>query len=879
MPFILLISYFMSYISNFFSCSSPPPPAAQHAKASPIPSKPPTTSSMKVSTSNVSHLSKTEPEVSVFRAASSVSSLPPQPKSASSTNPKTSFTSETPQQTPGVIQDCSADGVSSVTVKTSAPPTTSTTLASSGSEATTAECQTLVNTRETKVETVTEANELTSTPALPLSANLVEKNAEKSPDTAATVEPLIETTTEPSVEASLPAIEALETRASVVQGPTESMVEVTEYTAAKKVQTKGTDSGGVETLYATTIEPSIETTIELSADTSITRQETLESIAAVSEGAVEPTTEVEADREEVIHVSFGANKEPLRETTITSVVEASLLPVEAVEAEVSVEGPVEPTVDAPAEKVLAKSIDSGEVSISVDPSVEASIPLVEALEIRASVAEASTMEAKADTTAQAVQTNSTDSGVVNVSQTATVEPLLESTVEPTIETEGADNLSHAALIQNTPESAVLPLKSEVESKVESSLGKITVEKDVNESEQMTLESVTLHPAKDFLEALKTDDLLKTKFILDEKAEKQLQELLVQTGMGAEHKASPEAENSSEDESEILTKVLSKWESLSEDLQELEEETGTLVKELLCHVPAVLSKSPSTIKASSASDQLVRANGESLQMQEKANEEDMTLESVTLAEVKAQFGSLETEVLQETSDALEKEADVLAKEEKIEVETAIEDAVFEDTTEAKILTLDSISEAIDAIEAETSVILEAILGSEQGLRQPPDTLPLKLVPQSEMICQEAEKESGKQDENVLEAMSLEAVTLAEVEASLGTLENKPLSETTAYLENEAEILAGERRMEVEEGTVSEETIEALDVESLSLPEADGLSEDLQTDALMEELLFTIPGHVAGVREAQISQEGVGTSNLDGKFNSCYWWGDIRRSKAH
>ncbi|GAA6231955.1 uncharacterized protein LOC108872943 [Lates japonicus] len=332
-------------------------------------------------------------------------------------------------------------------------------------------------------------------------------------------------------------------------------------------------------------------------------------------------------------------------------------------------------------------------------------------------------------------------------------------------------------------------------------------------------------------------------------------------MGADHKASPEAENSSEDESEILTKVLSKWESLPEDLQELEGETDTLVKELLCHVPAVLFKSPSTIKASSASDQPVGANGESLQMQEKANEEDMTLESVTLAEVKAQFGSLETEVLQETSDALEKEADVLAKEEKIEVETAIEDAVFEDTTEAEILTLDSISEATDAIEAETSVILEAILGSEQGLRQPPDTLPLKLVPQSEKICQEAEKESGEQDENVLEAMSLEAVTLAEIEASLGTLENEPLSETTAYLENEAEILAGERRMEVEEGTVSEETNEALDVESLSLPEADGLFEDLQTDALMEELLFTIPGHVAGVTEAQISQEGVGTSNLD------------------
>ncbi|KAG7228408.1 hypothetical protein INR49_007580 [Caranx melampygus] len=185
----------------------------------------------------------------------------------------------------------------------------------------------------------------------------------------------------------------------------------------------------------------------------------------------------------------------------------------------------------------------------------------------------------------------------------------------------------------------------------------------------------------------------------------------------------------------------------------------------------------------------------------------------------------------------------------------EDVVFEDTTEAEILSLDSISEATQAIEAETSVILEAMFGSEQGVSQPSDTLK---VPQSDMIHQEVEKESGEQEGNILEAMSLESVTLAEVEASLGTLENESLSETAAFLENEAEILAVETRTEVEELPPSDDHIEDLSVESPALPEADGLSEDLQTDELMEELLFTVPGPAAGLTEVQ---RPVGAKTLD------------------
>ncbi|XP_071336074.1 uro-adherence factor A-like [Trachinotus anak] len=797
--------------------STAPPAAskAQPAKASVMP--PTTTSSGKVSTSNVPHLSKTEPAVSVFPAAASVSKKTAptsntaprssQPKSASSTNPNTLFSSETPQQFPlGIIQDITSDGVSSVTVPTTSS-STSTRPASSGSEAATVEHQ-------TKVEAATEADELTAPPVRPLSAHTAEKNVKKPSVPAATGEPFTETG--PSVEASLPPAGPTETRASVAEAPVD--------TAAQKVQIKSSDSGVVDVSFTTTVEASTEAT-EQSTDTSITALETLDSIAAAAEGTVEPTIESE---ERVVNMSYGA-KEALIETTVKSPTEVSLPFADALENRASVEGPVASRVDASTEEVQAKSLDLGVVKTlhtttveplletTIDPSGEGSPSLVDTLEMSVtnSAVEA-TIDAKADTTPQVVQTNST----------------------------------------NAHESEV---ESATESIVESSSGNVTVEKAANESEQMTLESVTLHSVKSLVESLKTDELLQTKFIIDEKAEKQLQELLlVQTEVGAERKAGAEAENPSEDESEVLTKALSKWDSLSEDLQELEGETGSLVKELLCHVPAALPTTPGVVKTSSASDQPVGGNGGSLWVEEKASEEEaMTLESVTLAEVKAEVGGLETEILQETSNALEKEAGGLAKEEKMEVKATVEDVVFEDTTEVEILTLDSISEATDAIEAEASIMLEAMFGSEQGPRQPPDIL----IRQNEMIGQEAEKESGEQEGSVLEAMSLESVTLAEVEASLGTLENESLSETMAYLENEAEILAGGRKMEVEELTESRDMIEDLNVESLSLPEADDLSEDLQSDALMEELLFTVPGHVAGVTEARIGQEAVRANILD------------------
>ncbi|XP_070772400.1 uro-adherence factor A isoform X2 [Enoplosus armatus] len=376
---------------------------------------------------------------------------------------------------------------------------------------------------------------------------------------------------------------------------------------------------------------------------------------------------------------------------------------------------------------------------------------------------------------------------------------------------------------------------------------------------MTLESVILHGVRILVESLKTDELHQTKSILDERAEKELQELLVQMGSGAEYRAAADTESSSEDESETLTKVLSKWRSLSEDLQELEGESGTLVEELFCHVPAVLSKTPGAVKTSSASDPPAGAKGDSLQMKEKETEaESMTLESITLAKVKAEVGGLETKVLLEIRDALEKEAEVLAKEEKMEVKTTTEDVgVFEDTTEAERLTLESISEATDAIEAETSDILEAMFGFEQGPKQPPDTLLAdhKLGQQDEEVGLEAERESAEQEGGVSEAMTLESVTWAEVKASLGTLENEFLSEAADYLETEAEILAGEKRMEVEGGGASEETTEALKVEFLSLSEA------LQVDALMEELLFSLPWAITGVTEDPIGQEVVRANTLD------------------
>lgn len=853
-------------------------PTAQHVKATPMAPKPPSTS-----TSNVPPLSKTEPAASVFAAASSSTSTF-NAASASPVNPKTLYSSETPQQSP---LD-SADGVSNVTV-----PPTSITPSSLGPQAA------AVETVETSVETAT---------AQPLSAATVEVSVETTTESPVEpfispvetleggaavaecpVEPIVEVQTqgtdvgvaaareesliETTIELPVETIETLETRAAVVEGPVEPAVDVAVDIAA---ESSGVVAAKEESLIETAIEKPVE------ANTS------LQSRAAVADSPVEATVDTTIDTPaqavETTSTDSGPVKvETLVEPAVEPSVEAGTSPLETLEnrdvvAGGSVETTIETKADEAAQTEETTTTDSGTVNLShvveeetlvettIEPSVEASTSPLASPENRDAVAEGSvetTVEIKADTTAQ-VETNSSDSGVINTSTSVIDEPLIDTKIESeTVEAstsplesrtdvhESADSLSHTALIQNVQE-------NEVESTVESSSGSVPVEEGVSVSEKMTLEFITLHGVEVQVGSLKADELLQTKSSLDEQIEKQLQELLVQTEPGAEYKAAAETENSSEEESDILTKALSNWDSLSEDLQELEGESGTLVNDLLLDVTAVLSKTPAVGETRLDSE-------ESLRMEEKGGEEEaMTLESITLSDVTAEVEGLESEVLLETMNALDKEAEVLVKEEQVEVEMTTEDvALLEDATEAELLAVDSISEATDALEAETSVLLEAMFGSEQGPRQPLDTLPVKQ--QDVVIDKEAEKESGEQEESALEAMTLESVTLAEVEVSLGSLENESLSETTDYLEKEAEIIAGETRMEVEveDEVVSEEKAEELKIESLSLPEDDTLSE-MQTDALMEELLFSVPGHMTREREGPIGQ-GANVSN--GKFDSC------------
>ncbi|KAI3362813.1 hypothetical protein L3Q82_001860 [Scortum barcoo] len=776
-------------LEQLFSQTRPgtAPPAARRAKAS----------SVNASTSNVPPSSKTAPVVSAFPAASSIN-LSPQPQPASPN------TSETPQQS-DLTPTFAAESVSNVTVS---PASTSPASLGSAKEITT----------ETNVH------------------HVVEENVETS--SAAAVEPSLETTPESPVE---PSVETPESRA---EGPVEAAVD--------KIQTK--DS------HALNEEPLLEKTIDPPGKKPLQKLEKL----LVLDLTVDLAAETESANSGAVNISHSATVKPSLDTTVEPPVESTVpspLLETAESGSAGAESPVDAQINIP---------DSGPanppktiIETTTDPSAENSTSPLETLESRAAAAAAegsveTKIETEADTAAQVGQINSSDSGVIKVSFGAKQEPLIETTVEPAaeastaplesraaaseglIENEAADDLSLTALKQNTQESAPMHLEKGVEVTVETESGNVTVEE--NKSEQMTLESVTLHAVEVQVESLRTDELLQAKSVLDEKAEKQLEELLVEmTPTGA-----TETGNSSEGESESLTKVLSKWDSLSGDLQELEGESGMLVNELLCHVPAV--------KTSSASDPPAGASGEPSQTEEKGSEaEAITLKSLTLAAVKAEVGGFKTEVLLETRNRLEKEAEVRAKEEKMEVATTTEEdvAVFEDTMEAEILALDSISEATDVIEAETAVMLEAMFGSEQGPKQPSDT------GDTQKLKQEAEKEeSGEQEGSVREAMSLESVTLAEVEASLGALENETLSETADYLEKEAEILAGEKKVEVEDVAASEEATEAPKIESLS--EADDLPEALQMDALMEELLFSVPEHVKREKEGQ---EAARENNLD------------------
>ncbi|XP_039889984.1 neurofilament heavy polypeptide-like [Simochromis diagramma] len=280
-------------------------------------------------------------------------------------------------------------------------------------------------------------------------------------------------------------------------------------------------------------------------------------------------------------------------------------------------------------------------------------------------------------------------------------------------------------------------------------------------------------------------------------------------------------------------------------------------------PAVgeeLSKAAAVINTSSAQDPHEAANRDSLEKEEeKASKAEAMIPESTLAEVKADVGSVEADALQETCDSLQKGAEELAKE--LEVKMPIEDvSVSEGATEVDNLTLDSIPEAADTLEAETSAVPEAVIGSEQGPIQSSDT-DQELRLNDGVINQNKEKGAAEPEGNVLEAMSLESVTLAEVEVSLGTLESKSLSETSTYLEKEAAVLAVEKKMEVEEETTTKEMTEATHADPLSLPEVVSLPEDVQTDALMEKLLFTVPANVEGARESQIIEEAVTADSPD------------------
>lgn len=271
-----------------------------------------------------------------------------------------------------------------------------------------------------------------------------------------------------------------------------------------------------------------------------------------------------------------------------------------------------------------------------------------------------------------------------------------------------------------------------------------------------------------------------------------------------------------------------------------------------------------INTSSAQDPQEAANRDSLEKEEeKASKAEAVIPESTLAEVKADVGSLEADALQETCDSLQKGAEELAKE--LEVKMPIDVSVSEGATEVDNLTLDSIPEAADTLEAETSAVPEAVIVSEQGPIQSSDT-DQELRLNDGVIDQNKEKGAAEPEGNVLEAMSLESVTLAEVEVSLGTLESESLSETSTYLEKEAAVLAVEKKMEVEEETTIKEMTEAAHTDPVSLPEVVSLPEDVQTDALMEKLLFTVPANVEGARESQII-EAVTADSADGKLNSC------------
>ncbi|XP_074532694.1 uncharacterized protein LOC141795629 [Halichoeres trimaculatus] len=747
-------------------------------------------------------------------------------------------------------------------------------------------------------------------------ADLVEEAQTKNTDSGVTDAlhtakevPIVETQVESPVETSHFTVETLDTRVAV-DGPVEPTIETTpDLIAEAKSTDTAVDISQSETLenfLETSVEPALAVEVDYVAqeipnestgpldlsnssvvdvvepsDEVHASQEALENKATVVVSAVVDTADhtLESSSTEAGSLNLlDTAEEPLKGPVLEPALETT--PQETIEiGAAAFDFPLEPKIDAagdsPAQLVQNNTADSGHFNISetaegetiVEPNVEASTSALETTENTLDVPEEPVeivVEIVADEAAQAVQVNGKDLEVVSATEEPsaeiTIQPMVEastsftesratlseSEVEPTLETKAADNV----LLHKAQDLASFPLEP-----TQDSLSGFVGEEV--KPEQMTLESVTLHGVQVQVQSLESEELIQTNSFLNEKAEEEFHELLMQDGSGAVSGAAAEAENLKDDESKPLGEVLSEWDSLSEDLQELEGESGALVKELLFHVPAIISKTPDLVSGPSAHRDTE---------EKEAEAEAMTMESITLANVKAEVRVLETDVLLETRNELEKKADILAKEEKMEATTKEEeeeDAVFDSTTEAELLSLESIEEATEAIEAETSIILEAMFGSEQGSGQPPETklADPKLAQQDEVIGQESEKDSEERERTNLEAMTLESVTLAEVEASFGNLESDLLGETSDYLEKEAAVLAEEKKMVVKDEMVSEEVTDALNIQSLSLPEDEALSGDLQVDELMEELLFSVPGPLKGVTEGLTDQMDAGAKVSD------------------
>ncbi|XP_022075932.2 uncharacterized protein LOC110970033 [Acanthochromis polyacanthus] len=792
---------------------------ARHAKVSSTSTKPSTTF-MRDSTSNVSPSSKPGP--SVFPSPSSfkqavpnkttfnIAELFPQPKSA--VNPKTLFSSESrPQPNLNVVQASVAEGLPRVTVYATSASST----VSLGSEEPAAEIQTLDKTVET-----------------------------------ATVLP---------VESTLSNVEQLETRTSVDEGPFKPSIDVPVHNAAQELQTISKDSGIIDIIHATRVEPLIEATIESPATVDV-----LETRTSVVEGPVEPTVGANA------RVSL---EEPLRETVVESAVESNLPLVEKPQTrspvvESSVDPAIEATVDTVAQE--AKPADSGLVDakgqLSKETAIESPVDAavsqetnktevftlesVALSEVEAEVGRlesevlqeiCDTLEKEADDLAKVekieVKTAAEDVAIFETeAELSTVDSISEATdaieaetavlMEAIFGSEQGLNRSTEAPLQQGPQDETIVQEVETES--------------TNVLEAMSLESMTLAEVEASLGTLESETLTETTGYLEKEAEIHAGEKKMEVKMTAEHVAifETEAEFSTVD-------------SISEATDAIEAKTAMLMEAMFGSEQGPKQPTDTPLQGLKPQDETMghESDKESLNVMEA-----MSLESVTLAEVEASVGTLGSESLSETMGYLEKESEILAGEEKLKIKVKAEDvAILETHTE--LSTMDSISEATDAIEAETAVLMEAMFGSEQGPKQSSEAPLQEVGPWDEIMGHESDKESL----NVLEAMSLESVTLAEVEASLGTLGSESLSETMGYLEREAEILAAEQKMEVNEGIASKEATETLNLEPLSLPEAE--TEDLQTNALMEELLFAIPQHITGETGQRTSQEVVTVNILD------------------